>query len=90
MSAPEVADYRAALLRGDRRRIPGAVRASAGVSTTSDDIDRFLDALARIVSSEASPVTYDRDDHTGDYWPRTDDPAWSGAGRRLGAFSARG
>ncbi|MBK5222746.1 MAG: hypothetical protein JJE52_07705 [Acidimicrobiia bacterium] len=71
--------------------MPGAVRASAGIATSSDDIDRFLDALARIVSSEAPPpVTYDQDEHTGDYWPRTDDPAWSSAGRRLGASCARG
>jgi len=90
MSAPEVADYRAAVLRGDRRRIPGAVRASAGVSTSSEDVDRFLDALARIVSGEAPPVAYDQDDHTGDYWPQTEDPAWSSAGRRLGASCARG
>lgn len=90
MSAPEVAEYRAAVLRGDRRAVPGAVRASAGIATTSDDIDRFLHALVQITSGEASPVTYDQDHHTGDYWPRTDDAAWSSAGRRLGASCARG
>ena len=36
-------EYRDAVRRGDRRRIPGAVRASAGLSTTADDVDRFLD-----------------------------------------------
>ena len=90
MSAPEVAEYRAAVLRGDRRAVPGAVRASAGIATTSDDIDRFLHALAQIASGEASPVTYDQDDHTGDFWPRTDDAAWASASRRLGAACARG
>ena len=90
MSAPEVAGYRAAVLRGDRRAMPGAVRASAGIATTGDDIDRFLDSLAQIASGEPSPVAYDQDDHTGDYWPRTDDPAWSSAARRLGASCARG
>ena len=90
MSAPEVAAYRAAVLRGDRRRVPGAVRASAGIATSSDDIDRFLDALARVASGEAPPVPYDQDEHTGDFWPRTEDPAWSSAGRRLGASCARG
>ena len=90
MSAPEVAAYRAAVLRGDRRRVPGAVRASAGIATSSDDIDRFLDALARVASGEAPPVPYHQDEHTGDFWPRTEDPAWSSAGRRLGASCARG
>src|SRR5207244_8367483 len=33
----EVAEYHAAVLRGDRRRVPGAVRASAGLSTTAAD-----------------------------------------------------
>ena len=40
-------EYRDAVLRGDRRRIPGAVRASAGLSTTGADIDRFLEAVGR-------------------------------------------
>ena len=86
----EVADYRSAVLRGDRSNVPGAVRASAGLSTSADDIDRFLAAVARIAGGEPSPVPYDLDPHTGDYWPHTSDPAWSSAGRRLGASCARG
>src|SRR4051794_1020178 len=35
----EVAVYREAVRHGDRRRMPGAVRASAGLSTTDDDVD---------------------------------------------------
>lgn len=90
LTSPEVADYHAAVLRGDRRRLPGAVRASAGIATTIEDIDRFLDALARIVGGEPPPVPYDQDEHTGDFWPNTDDPPWSSAGRRLGASCTRG
>jgi len=86
----EVAAYRAAVLGGDRRGMPGAVRVSAGIATTSDDIDHFLHALARVSSGEAPPVPYDQDTYTGDFWPRTDHPAWSSAGRRLGASCARG
>jgi selenocysteine lyase/cysteine desulfurase len=86
----EVADYRAAVLGGDRRHIPGAVRASAGLSTTSQDIDRFLDALARITGGEEPPVAYDQNEATGDYWPRTAHRAWADASRRLGASCARG
>jgi selenocysteine lyase/cysteine desulfurase len=90
LDAAEIASYRSAVLRGDRRAIPGAVRASAGLSTTEADIDRFLSAVAGLAAGEASPVPYDQDEHTGDYWPKTDDPSWSGSGRRLGASCARG
>ena len=86
----EVAEYHAAVLRGDRRHIPGAVRASAGLSTTTADIDRFLDAVARIAGGDQPPVPYDQDPHTGDYWPHTSDAAWSSANRHLGASCARG
>ncbi len=86
----EVAEYRAAVVRGDRRRIPGAVRASAGLSTSGDDVDRFLAAIRAIAAGDPSPVPYDQDPDTGDYWPRTDDPAWSGAARGLGAGCAQG
>ena len=44
----EIAGYRAAVVRGDRRHIPGAVRASAGLSTTEADVDRFLAAVRAI------------------------------------------
>ncbi len=90
LTSPEVADYRADVLIGNRRRMPGAVRASAGIATSIEDIDRFLDAVARIAGGESPPVPYDQDEHTGDFWPDSDDPAWSSAGRRLGAACARG
>ena len=86
----EVAAYHAAVLRGDRRAMPGAVRASAGLSTTPEDIDRLVEAVARIAGGEPPAVSYDQDEHTGDYWPRTTDPAWSNATRRLGASCSRG
>jgi selenocysteine lyase/cysteine desulfurase len=86
----EVAAYREAVRRGDRHRMPGAVRASAGVSTTTDDIDQFLEALRDIAGGGRSPVEYDQDVHTGDYWPITTDERWSSAARRLGASCARG
>ncbi|HSS10385.1 MAG TPA: aminotransferase class V-fold PLP-dependent enzyme, partial [Acidimicrobiales bacterium] len=86
----EVAAYRAAVLRRDRRHTVGAVRASAGLSTTATDIDRLVDAVTRIAGGEAPPVPYELDEHTGDYWPRSREPAWSSARRRLGASCARG
>jgi selenocysteine lyase/cysteine desulfurase len=90
LDAGETAAYRSAVLRGDRREIPGAVRASAGLSTTEADVDRFLSVVAGLAAGEPSPVPYDQDPHTGDYWPHTDDPSWSHSARRLGASCARG
>jgi selenocysteine lyase/cysteine desulfurase len=90
LSSSEVHEYRDAVLRGDRRRIPGAVRASAGLSTTPEQVDRLLDAVARIAAGDEPPVPYDQDEHTGDYWPRTAHAAWADADRRIGASCARG
>jgi len=90
LDAPAVAAYRAAVLRGDRTEMPGAVRASAGLSTTTEDVERFLGAMARIAVGEPSPVEYEQDPHTGDYWPSTAEGPWSAARRRLGAGCARG
>jgi selenocysteine lyase/cysteine desulfurase len=86
----EVASYRDAVVRGDRRRMPGAVRASAGLSTSHTDIDRFVEAVAAIASGSPAPVEYEQEPNTGDYWPLTTDERWSNAARRLGASCARG
>jgi selenocysteine lyase/cysteine desulfurase len=90
LDAAEVEEYRAAVLRGDRRKMPGAVRASAGLSTTAADIDLLLEAVAGIAAGAPAAVPYEQDPHTGDYLPHTDDPAWSSERRRLGASCARG
>ncbi|MEZ5215406.1 MAG: aminotransferase class V-fold PLP-dependent enzyme [Ilumatobacteraceae bacterium] len=83
----EIRAYRDDVLAGDRRRIPGAVRASASLSTTPADIDRFLDALAQIVATP-SVHPYEQEPTTGDYWPT--DPRWSDRRRSLGAPCSRG
>jgi len=90
LSPAEVGAYREAVLRGDRRAVPGAVRASAGISTTAADVDRLLDAVAWIASGEPGPVTYAQDPHTGDYWPEGGPPGWADDDRSLGASCARG
>jgi selenocysteine lyase/cysteine desulfurase len=90
LSSAEIATYRDAVRRGDRRAVPGAVRASAGLSTTGDDVDRFVAAVAAIAADGVPPVPYDQDPHTGDFWPRSEHPAWSAVTRRLGASCARG
>ena len=90
LSPAEIDAYRNAVLRGDRSSIPGAVRASTGLSTTVADIERFLAAVEGIVGSDDASVPYDVDPHTGDYWPRGYDSPWADAARRLGASCARG
>ena len=86
----EVADYRMAVLSGDRRRMPGAVRASAGINTTVDDIDTLLRAVSDIAAGKPAPVPYTQDPATGDYWPAGEHAGWSASDRAVGASCARG
>ena len=90
LSTAEVLAYREAVLVGDRRAIPGAVRASAGLSTSLADVDRLLDALGAIASGRAAPVQYQQDLGTGDFWPVTDQPGWTAEERNHGAPCSRG
>jgi selenocysteine lyase/cysteine desulfurase len=90
LKAGEIAAYQDAVRRGDRRNIPGAVRASAGLSTTPADIDALVSAVATIARGEPPPIPYEQDPHTGDFWPQTRDDRWADAARRLGASCARG
>jgi selenocysteine lyase/cysteine desulfurase len=69
LSEQELGDFRAAARRHDRRSLPGAVRVSAGMSTTTDDIHRLLDAV-HAVATTAPPVEYVSDPASGDYRPR--------------------
>jgi selenocysteine lyase/cysteine desulfurase len=49
--------FRQSALRHDRRCLPGAVRASAGLSTTVADVERFLAAVAQVASANrGAPV----------------------------------
>ena len=69
LSADEITAYRHAVRAGDRRRMPGAVRASAGINTAPADIDRLLAAVADIAGGRptARPLQ-----------PRTPPPATTG------------
>ena len=86
----EVERYRRDVLAGDRTRIPGAVRASAGISVTPEEIDRFLAAVTVIAAGDTPPVPYHQDQATGDYWPAGDVAPWSTGDRSLGSSCARG
>ena len=86
----EVAAFRADVIAGDRTRLPGAVRASAGLSTSAEDVEALLEAVAAIADGSPAPVPYRRDPTTGDYWPEGDAAPWSTGNRVLGASCARG
>ena len=85
-----LAEARAAVRRGDRSGIPGAVRASCGLGTSSEDVDALLDAVRALASGVPAPVPYVQDRVTGDYWPEGDAPGWTTADRPAGAACARG
>jgi len=53
---------------GERASLPGAVRASGGLTTTLDDVDRLLRAVREIATTPA-PASYVKDDRNGEWWP---------------------
>lgn len=81
----DMAAFRAAARTGDHCRLPGAVRASCGLSTTSEDLDRLFAAL-EAVAGGPPPVPYDGDPRTGDFWPRGFRPAAEDYGSALRLF----
>jgi selenocysteine lyase/cysteine desulfurase len=85
----DVAHFWDAVRHGDRRDMPGAVRASAGINTSIADIDRLVAAVADVASGRPSPVAYHQDPGTGDFHLE-DGTAAPGLDRALGASCARG
>ena len=90
MNEADVDAYRRDVLQGDHRSIPGAVRASAGLGTSGDDIEVFLTAVAELAGGVPAPVPYVQDTATGDFFPETDEPGWRNAAQELGAACSRG
>ncbi len=80
MPPEEVAAYRQAIRDGDRRAVPGAVRASGGINTSADDIERLLAAVALIASSAPGPFGYVQDPGSGDYRPPDGLAPWEAPG----------
>ena len=70
----DVRRYQDQVRRGDRSAMPGAVRASAGINTTVQDVARLLTAVARIADGSPPPVPYRQDPGTGDFHPCGDLP----------------
>jgi cysteine desulfurase/selenocysteine lyase len=69
----DVHRYRNQVRHGDRSAMPGAIRASAGISTTEQDVTRLLAAVTRVASTPP-PIDYRQDKATGDYHPCGDIP----------------
>ncbi len=90
LDSAQVAAYRQSVLSHDRRDIPGAVRASAGLSTSMADVARFLTAVGEIAAGRPAPIAYVQDPNTGDFWPDGDVPGWTAQDRTVGASCARG
>lgn len=90
MDRAAVDRYRAELAAGDRRNVPGAVRASAGLGTSGEDVDLLLTAVAELAAGAPPPVPYRQDPATGDFCPVTDHPAWRDLGVRPEASCGRG
>ncbi len=86
----EVGMYRNEVLHGDHRRMPGAVRASAGLGTSGQDIEALLAAVSDLAAGIPAPVPYHQDRATGDFFPVTDQPEWRNAPFETGAACARG
>ena len=85
MDPTAVDAYRREVLSGDHRGVPGAVRASAGLGTSGDDVDALLAVVADLAGGAPPPVPYVQDTATGDFFPVTDEPGWRNASIELGA-----
>jgi selenocysteine lyase/cysteine desulfurase len=68
LTSEDVRRHRDQAQRGDRRAVPGAVRASAGINVTDDDVQRLLAAVASVAVGDP-PVPYCQDPSTGDFFP---------------------
>ena len=92
LSDEQVHAYREAVLDGDRREIPGAVRASAGLSTIERPTSiAWSKRSAAIADGSPAPVTYRPGRTHGRLLARQRDRAgWTADDRTLGASCARG
>jgi len=90
LGGEEISRYRDEVRRGDRSHMPGAVRASAGINTSDEDVERFLEAVRRIASGAGPSYVYVQDGRTGDFLPDEKATPWYEGGRRRPAACAPG
>ena len=75
LTSEEVGRHRDQARRGDRQAVPGAVRASAGINVTDEDVRRLLTAVASVAAATRRfatiriprPVTSSPPRYTGGY-----------------------
>jgi selenocysteine lyase/cysteine desulfurase len=89
LTTDEIAEYHRAVGRGDRRDIPGAVRASAGLATAGADIDRLRAAVGELAGGKPAPIAYVQD-LAGDFAPAEDAIGWSAGEGGAGTPCASG
>jgi selenocysteine lyase/cysteine desulfurase len=68
MRGASLETFRSMARAGERASLPGAVRASGGLTTTLDDVDRFLLAVTEIATTP-TPPSYLQDERNGEWWP---------------------
>ena len=76
LSQREIAAIRDGVGHGAHRDLPGAVRASLGLYSVEEEIDRLHDALLAVRLGEFKG-RYAVEDATGEYWPEGAEEAWS-------------
>ena len=69
LSPEEAAQHQADIERGDRSRIPGAVRASLGIYNTREEMDILVEALTHVARGNYTG-TYALNPATGAYCPQ--------------------
>jgi len=84
LPAADVTAYWRAVQGGDRRNMPGAVRASASLATTHGEVDALLAAVAVIAAGGEPPARYLQDRGSGDYHLEHELEGLSGGARSCG------
>lgn len=67
-SEAQAAQVRSSILAGDRRAMPGMIRASFGLYNSMGDVDRLVEALLKIRRGEFQG-SYHQDPSSGEYFP---------------------
>jgi selenocysteine lyase/cysteine desulfurase len=68
MRGASLESFRSMARAGDRASLPGAVRASGGLTTTLEDVDRLLGAVSEIATTK-TPPSYVQNERNGEWWP---------------------
>jgi cysteine desulfurase / selenocysteine lyase len=76
VSPAQARSVREAIMAGDRRAVPGAVRVSFAPYNTPAEVNQLVTALAALGDGELG-ATYDQDPGTGEFSPRSWLPAFS-------------